>query len=401
MSKKKKPLPQNESIPPTYWVGQELDWEAPSIPVDLRVELPFWIMVPDCVQDVYVNEHKFSIEIKDSYVELYAGAVTDSRYTCVHIGPSWPLSSELKKTLEESHARVLIRRCKTVLRIHSACNKDVLKATKQEGGRSRSALHYLESFCAAHIEVVNRLIQQYRLAAYDCFAYEVSPWDVPIWFISRGKDGVRVILQGYRAWDEKPVMYSSMTAKKGERYKLIDAVDLQSAMSIEPSAGEYELLDALNFMERGDYSDAVRRLTTAIEVQLESVLRQELLKLHPVAEVDSKLKASRNNFPGRLRQYQKLSKRKLSATLKKELDSIRTLRHSIVHDAYRISFSQSQQTKEAMDTGRWIFNWLENQPIRLDVREKLIAKRSLGKYFSLFDTEVTPTGVVVYKPTYS
>jgi hypothetical protein len=193
-------------------------------------------------------------------------------------------------------------------------------------------------------------------------------------------------------------MYSSITASKGERYKLIDVAELQSAMSIEPSAGEYELLDALNFMERGDYSDAVRRLTTAIEVQLESVLRQELLKLHPVAEVEKKLKASENDFPGRLRQYERLSKRKLSAVLWKELETTRTIRHSIVHNAYRIPFSQSQQTKEAIDTGRWIFNWLENQSTRADVRERRIAKRSLGSYFSLFSTEITPAGVIVHKP---
>jgi hypothetical protein len=173
----KVPLPQE------YWIGEELDWEAPSIPVDLRVELPFWIMVPDCVQGVDINNHKFSIEIKDNYVELYAGAVVDSRYTCVYFGPPKPLSPELKKAIKKSRAHVLSRKCKTVLRIHSACNKDVLTAAKSEDKRSRSAHHYLTSFCAAHIEIVNRLIQQYRLSTYDYFAYEVSPWDVPIWFI--------------------------------------------------------------------------------------------------------------------------------------------------------------------------------------------------------------------------
>jgi len=386
-------------IPQEYWIGQELDYEAPSIPVDLRVELPFWIMVPDCVQDVDVNGHKFSVEIRDNYVELYGGVVVDSRYTCVYFGPPRKLDPELRKTIKKSRVPVLSRKCKTVLLIHSACNKDVLKAAKPGDKRSRPARHYLKSFCAAHIEVVNRLIQKYRLSTYDLFSYEVSPWDVPIWFIGSGGDALRIVLQDYSAWDEKPVMYSSMTDNKGERYKLIDAAELQSAMSIEPSAGEYELLDALNFMERGDYSGAVRRIVTAIEVQLESALRQELLKLHPVPEVNEKLEASENDFPGRLRQYQKLSGRKLPVALEKELETTRTLRHSIVHNAYRIPFSQSQQTKEAIDTGRWIFNWLENQPARTDVREKRIAKRHLGSYFSLFSTEITPTGGIVHKPT--
>ncbi len=400
MSKNNKQSSQKESIPQTYWIGQELDWESPSIPVDLRVELPFWIMVPDCAQDVNVNGHKFRVEIIDCYVEIYAYAVTDSRDTCVHFGPPWPLSSELKEALKKSHTRALIRKCKTVLRIHSACNKDVLVPAKQSSKRSRSVLHYLNSFCAAHIEVVNRLIQQYRLATYDYFAYEVSPWDVPIWFMGSGGDALKIVLQDYRAWDEKPVMYSNITDTKGEPYNLIDVAELQSAMGIEPSAGEYELLDALNFMERGDYSDAVRRIATAIEVQLESVLRQELLKIYTVAEVDKKLQASENDFPGRLRQYQKLSRRKLSAALGKELETNRNIRHSIVHNAYRIPFSHSEQTQRVIDTGRWIFNWLENRPTRMDIREKLIGKRSLGRHYSLFNAEITPVGVIVHKPKF-
>ncbi len=388
-------------IPQEYWIGEELDWEAPSIPVDLYVELPFWIMVPDCLQDVEVHGHTFNVEIEDSYIEKYVGAVSDSRVNCVYIGPTKPKQTnpELENFVKEGQVPVMDRKCKTVLRIHSACNKDVLTAAKQEDRRSRSARFYLVSFCAAHIEIINRLIQQYRLSTYDHFAYEVSPWDVPIWFIGWGEDALRVVLQDYRAWDEKPVMYNSITASRGERYKLIDAAELQSAMSIEPSAGEYELLDALNFMERGDYSGAVRRITTAIEVQLESVLREELLKIHPMAEVEKKLKALENNFPGRLHQYQKLSRRTLSATLGKELEATRAIRHSIVHSAYKIPFSQSQQTKKSIDTGRWIFNWLENQPTRTDVREKLIAKRYLGGYLSLLSTEITPTGVIVHKPS--
>jgi hypothetical protein len=311
-------------IPQKYWIGQELDWEAPSIPVDLRVELPFWIMVPDCVQDVDVNGHKFCTEIKDNYGEIYARVVADSRFSCIYFGPPRKLDPELKKAIKKSHAPVLSRKCKTVLLIHSACNKDVLTAAEQKDNRSHSAQLYLRSFCAAHIEVVNRLIQQYRLSTYDLFSYEVSPWDVPIWFIGSGGDALRIVLQDYRAWDEKPVMLNSMTDNKGERYELIDVTELQSAMSAKASAGEYELLDALNFIERGDYSGAVRRITTAIEAQLESVLRQELLKIHSVAEAEKKLKASENDFPGRLRQYQKLSKRTLPIGLEKDYTSYQT-----------------------------------------------------------------------------
>jgi len=387
-------------IPEKYCVGQELDWGASSVPVDLYVELPFWIIVPDCLQDVKVRGHTFNVEIKDSYIEKYAGAVSDSRLNCVYIGPPKPdqPSPELENFIKEGHVPVMDRKCKTVLRIHSACNKDVLIAAKPEDKRSRSAGLYLESFCEAHLEVINHLVQHYRLSTYDYFAYEVSPWDVPIWLVGSEVGAVRVVLLNYAAWDEKPIIYT--TGGSCERYKLIDETELQSAMSAEPNSGEYELLDALNFMERGDYSGAVRRATTAIEAQLESALRQELLKIHPVTEVEKKLKASENDFPGRLRQYQKLSRRKLSAAQEKELETIRTLRHSIVHNAYRIPLEERERAQEAVDTGRWIFNWIENQPTRKDIRGKRIAKRSLGRHISLFSAEITPTAVIVHKPVW-
>lgn len=261
-------------IPEKYCVGQELDWEAPSVPVELWVELPFWMMVPDCIQEIEVRGHRFNVEIKDGYVERYARTIVDSRFTCVYIGPPTPdqPNTELESLLREGNVPVMDRKCKTVLRIHSACNKDVLMAVKPEDERSGSALFYLQSFCEAHLEVVNNLVQHYRLSTYDYFAYEVSPWDVPIWLVGSEVGAVRVVLLNYAAWDEKPIIYTVGGSRK--RYKLIDESELQSAIITEPSSVEYELLDALNFMERGDYSGAVRKATTAIEAQLESALRQ-------------------------------------------------------------------------------------------------------------------------------
>jgi hypothetical protein len=392
------PSSERESIPEKYWIGEELDWEAPSVPVDLRVELPFWLMIDNCNQDVDIRGHKFHVEIKDNYVELYARAIVDSRFTCIYFGPPKKLIPEVEKVIKKSHAPVMRRKCKTVLLIHSDCNKDVLAASiNGDNKRKRSALLFLKSFCEAHIEIINHIIQQYRISTYDYFPYEVSPWDVPIWFVGSGTDCDRIVLQDYAAFDERPIIVNMADGIR-ERYKLIDETSLQSAMNAEQSAGEYELLDALNFMERGDYSDAVRRIATAIEAQTESVLRQELLKIHSVAEVEKKIRASENDFPGRFRQYQNLSRRKLSAALEKDLKTIRTIRHLIVHNAYRITFNERGKAQRAVDTGRWIYNWLENKPNRMRIREEQIGKRSIGRHFSLFNAEITSSGVIVYKP---
>lgn len=187
----------NAKIPSSYWVGQELNWQSPTSPVELRVELPYWLMVPDGVQVVEVNGHKFAINICAHHQEVYANSVLDSRRSCIYIGPAKSLSADLQKAIRESKATILPRKCKTVLQIQSDCNKDVLAASNEQGGRRRSAHLYLKSFCEAHFEVINRLIQQYRLPTYDYFAYELSPWDAPIWFVCSSGSYVRIALQDY------------------------------------------------------------------------------------------------------------------------------------------------------------------------------------------------------------
>jgi hypothetical protein len=370
----------------TYWVGQELDWDAPKIPVKLCVELPFWIMVPNCLQKVEVNDYSFDVWIIDDFIERYLNVITDSGLTCAYFGPP---------SGQKNDPKLMTRHCKTVLVVRSECNKDVLAAKKERNARERSANRFLIDFCMAHLPIINKLIQHYRLATYDYFAYEVSPWDVPIWYVASDTGSGAVRPLDYVKWDEKPVVISGSSTK---RYELVDENQLQAAIAMQPSAGEFELLDALNFMERGDYSGAVRRITTAIEAQTEFVLRQELQKIYSAPEVEDRLNRSRNNFPRRLRHYENLSRRNLSGSLRTELNTTRDLRHKIVHNGLRITFAQRGEAQKAVDTGRWIFNWLENKPDRSAIREQLIAKRSLGRNFSVFDAEITSAGVIVHKP---
>jgi hypothetical protein len=201
----------------------------------------------------------------------------------------------------------------------------------------------------------------------------------------------------YAEWDEKPIIHESDGSQ--ERYKLIEPDELKSSMLRQSSAGEFESLDALNLMERGDYSSAIRRVTTAIEAQLEFILRQQLLKKFSPEEVEIRLKASENDFTGRLRQYLRLSKRKIPKILSEELNTTRAIRHLIVHTGLRISFNNRGIAQKAIDTGRWIFNWIENQPVRSTAREKRLGLRSLGRHFTLFDAEILDTGVKVHKPS--
>lgn len=388
---------QVDQLPSSYSIDQDIDWNAPHVPVALFVELPYWLMVSDCTLQVAINQHVFEVDVRSDYFELYANEVLDSRRSRLHIG-AMPahLSQEAIKVIEENRVPVLPRKCKTVLKIHSTCNEAVIADEAGEARRANMAKLYLRSFCEGHLGVINKVVQQYRLLTYDYFPYEVSPWDVPAWLIDTPDGGISVTLLNYAGWDRKPQLFRQ--PGQGEEYVLTNPPELQAGMETMPTAGEFELLDALNLMERGDYSGAVRRITTAIEAVLEAVLRAELLKKYSEADVEQKLDSSKNDFPGRFRQYQKLSGRTLSTELTSEMDTTRDLRHRIVHRGYRITYPDRGQAQRSVDTGRWIFNWFEDRDERKAVREGNIAQRSFGRHVfsSLFRAEITPDGVVVH-----
>jgi hypothetical protein len=81
---------QGVDPPAEYWSGQELDWDAPFAPVELKVELPFWLMCPDATLNVAAGGHTFRVDVQSQYVELFGAVVTDSRRSTIYIGPHPP-----------------------------------------------------------------------------------------------------------------------------------------------------------------------------------------------------------------------------------------------------------------------------------------------------------------------
>jgi hypothetical protein len=258
--------------------------------------------------------------------------------------------------------------------------------------------------------VINKLIQAYRLATYDYFPYEVAPWDVSRWTVERTGQSVPISLVPYRDWDEKPrlfdVPFGQIIEKisKGEKlaaptlpYELINETDLRAKISALANPGEFELLDALNLMERGDYSGAVRRVTTAIEVVVEAVVGKCVEEKQSARSAVKFLKDTETNFPRRVSKYEELSGRSLPGALRKDLQVTRKLRHRIVHRGYRIGPGERGRAQKSVDTGRWTFNWFENDQERFNTREKRIAFRGLGRDIAanVFPTRITSEGVVV------
>ena len=360
-------------------------------------------MVDNTTMVVPFDGHEFQVSIHDNYYELFFGECMDSRMSTVYRGPR-KRREELPPTVKDLMATrpdgpYVWRKCKTYLKVESRCNESVWNAAGEEGmPRVNEAKLYFSELCRAHIPVINSLIRAYRLSTYDYFAFEVSPWDVPRWGVERDGHTETATLVSYRDWDGKPVIFKSIDMPdQPEVYKLIDANDLRGQISLVATAGEFELLDALNLMERGDYSGAVRRVTTAIEVIVEAVAGKavEVASGRPAAE--SFLKETRMRFDERVKRYQKLTGRNAPKPLLNTLKETRDLRHKIVHGGYRIGPGERGKAQKAVDTSRWLFNWFENDDGRRDIREKRIALRSLGRDLTagIFSPKITPEGVLL------
>jgi hypothetical protein len=164
-----------------------------------------------------------------------------------------------------------------------------------------------------------------------------------------------------------------------KRLQLTTKEELQATSSASATSGKNDLLDARNLMERGDYNGAVRRTTTALEVLVEHQLRAELLKTLPPATVETRLEKGRNDFPGRLRQWQKLSGVTLPTGILKSIEETRALRHEIVHAGRRLSFAERGLAQRLTDQGRWAYNHIERDPARRDLRESNNVPRAIPR----------------------
>lgn len=375
------------SIPSQYHFGQGIDWTSPLMDVALQVELPFWLMVPPGPVVVSWSGVPFAIEICPPWIEVFVGFFTDSRSTRFYSGPLPPGGYEPPEPIRESIANSgsswMRRDCKTVLRLTARAHVDVFR---DRHGTSAEQEVYFASLCEAHLPVVNELIQRYRLVTYDPIAHAVSAWDVPIWLVSQGGTAYGAVLLPYKSWDRKPT-----TVETGDNpgdppmvkeFEWASRDEVAAAATSDASPGEFDLLDAKSMMERGDYSDAVRRIVTAIDTLVTSVLGEELVKRFGAAEGASRLEKSKNDAPGRLRQLRRLARPQITDVDLTEADAARELRRRVVHEAYRLTHEDRGNAQRALDTGRWLYNKIEAKPDRQYLREHGI-QHGLGRIVTL------------------
>lgn len=113
------------------------------------------------------------------------------------------------------------------------------------------------------------------------------------------------------------------------------------------------------------------------------------------------LKKTRMRFFDRIEKYEGSTHRVFPEALRKQLDRTRDLRHAIVHDGYRISVSDRGKAQQSVDTGRWIFNWFENDESRAQLRETRLGLRALGRDMDagIFPHVLTDAGIVLDRMT--
>jgi hypothetical protein len=376
-------------IPESFVFGDGIDWDSELVPIPLYVELPFWLMVPAGDLDVEWAGVSFRINILRSWMEVYGIEVLDSRRSVVHHGPwgKWTPPEDVAEDLAENEVPLISRPCKTVVRFNTRAHASAFRDIDHETEPPRAEAEqraYWASLCEAHIPVLNELIQRYRLVTYDYFAYEVSAWDVPVWFLRFRDEGKRAVLLPYKEWDVKPTLTHD-APKPGEppvtsEFRFAEVADLAAAQSADATPGEFDLLDARGLLDRGDYTGAVRRIVTAVEAVTEWALRCELERQYTTSETNAKLAKTETNFSKRLQQWRTLSKSARVTDAQVALfGRTRKLRHKIVHAGHRLTHADRGEAEKCVDTGRWLYNMIEGRPDREALREEGKLSRAVGR----------------------
>ncbi len=119
--------------------GDGLRWDSPLEDAWLAVELPFWLMVNSSPLEVTCEGWTTQVQIRGDHVELHVDEYRDSKTSCVYLGPD---PSKVNPSVVPDDAAVVIRKCKTVLRLPTRCLTDAIAAMDEGYWRAREAMAY-------------------------------------------------------------------------------------------------------------------------------------------------------------------------------------------------------------------------------------------------------------------
>jgi hypothetical protein len=395
-------------------------WKGRCVPIQLMVELPFWLMIPDCEISLNHADTTLSASIRGRYIAVSDGPMfLQSQYNVVFIGPSEDL--EHGKQLPPIFAGMrapIYRPMRTVVIFRPEAIEDALVAllepalpTHQNWAQCRRvnrAYSYLQALAYAHIPFLNVLITSYRLTSHDPFSFQVNQWAVPVWFAQYDDKLIRVCLMPYFDRD----YYPALRVEGGQEvpFYATSSQAVETARYPDVAPGTMEILDAHDLMYRGHAADAIRSVVTAIELALEGQIKRLLRRKGCTEEeIQTRLEKTRDNFANRVADYEQISGTRIPGPilsvlpyvngirLKSELFWVRQLRHRIVHEGLRIESESRGPVIRAIETMTWLFNWLSWEEGKAEERARnyVLFEALRGMGVPMYSIEYHASGVAV------
>ena len=390
-------------------------WKSAVIDAELIVELPFWMLIEDGEIEVDYGKTKLTVRVDQNFLAVYDGPVfLGSQTNICWIGHQEQLP---KDGLGEGVPCPVYRELKTVLIVPVRIREGIVETLSSRREIEASdhpkvrqynrANQYADTLAFAHLPALNNLIAKYRSSSHDPFAFEITEFDVPSWFLRTPNGFCHFIVMPYWANDTPPSYNSEGTSKP---FVAADAKALSAVSIARLTPGQRELLDAVSYMFRGRYNEAIRYSVTAIEVLVEEQLRLLYAKdglSQP--EVDQKLIDNQLKFHERVDDYERLSGKRLpgprthfiyylnGVRLREELASVRQLRHAIVHRGKRISLFERGIARRCVETMTWLYQSIvEDQEFdRISDANFAYLGSMRGEPSGRYNVEFNPTSIEV------
>ena len=395
-----------ELNPTSFFIGDDIDWKSERKPIELVVELPFWLLIPPGNINITVGPCTLHAVVC-SGVEFQLGTtLTRSHINTLFIGPSL-VAEQNNIPISILSDGAVKRFTRTIVAFRSHAHSDAIAAISGDFRRRNQGYEYFATLAFGHLSFLNQLINSYRRVVVDPFVTEVSEWDVPVWFLATGQGLVSIPLSRYSVQDDFPST-KGMRDSHGRPYYAAKMTDIEAASKLPVVPGEIELLDGWSLYFRGKYGDSIRSLVTAVEVLLESQLRAQLLAFHKSPEiVYRELELTRNNFWDRVDHYCELAGVRVpgpllhyipyinGVRLREEMEHTRRLRHNIVHHGKRLDHNLRPVLQRAAETTTWFFDWLSENGDFAGRQSRHYSFFSSQRNHCRFPFEIRSEGVVV------
>lgn len=401
-----------EETPNTGFVGigTSLNWESELQPIQLCVELPFWMLTPSCSLKYQTDVLDVAVTIENYGIEIQSGPrLTQRRANILFVGND-TFAPEALVPLRAVITGTNFRATRTLLILRSHAHTDALNAySHDQGARFQDAALYFASLAQGHLPIINDLVNAYRSESVDPLCNELTPWDLPVWYIMYPHGPRPVWLQPHQIEDHYPEVYKNLDTRESFPHYATTPDAIARRLSAQMIPGEIDLLDGWSLFYRGRYGESIRSFVTAIEVLLEAQIRRILTDTgSTIAQINQQLDGTKQRFEDRLDLYCRLSNQRLpgpllnmapnvnGVRLHNELTRTRELSHRIVHHGHRLDHTFSRDMQRAADTTTWAFDWLTGsgdfERRRLKNLAYFSARNAVSNFFS---TKIRDRKIVV------